>query len=293
VERVDNEQVVCQIKRIQEDPDTDYGYRKITYALMILGFLINHKKVYRLMNEHQLLKDHHQKCSRTYVRYRKVLPTEPLCVLEMDIKMVWVEQHRRFAYVLSVIDTFTRVLLGWKVAYSVKQDTVKALWEELIEAHLQPNDCLSRQMNIEIRNDNDSRFIARSVQTFFKENSLKQVFTHPYTPQENGHIESFHAILSRKLSRYQFWALKDLEQCLTVFYEKYNNHRLHSGTLFLPPMVFWDCWERGVVETSIDEKKRTIKHKLLIPYHQLAQTMNMERTHCSRDIFIEDAAIVE
>ena len=88
VERVPNEQVVSYIETIQQDPDTDYGYRKITYALMILGYLINHKKVYRLMNEHQLLKDHHQKCPRTYVRYRKVLPTEPLCVLEMDIKMV-------------------------------------------------------------------------------------------------------------------------------------------------------------------------------------------------------------
>jgi hypothetical protein len=29
---------------------------------------------------------------------------------------------------------------------------------------------------------------------FFVENHLNQVFTHPYTTQENGHIESFHAI---------------------------------------------------------------------------------------------------
>ncbi|HLW07675.1 MAG TPA: IS3 family transposase [Marinilabiliaceae bacterium] len=45
------------MKTISEDPDTDYGYRKMTYALMILGYIINHKKVYRLMHEHHLLKD--------------------------------------------------------------------------------------------------------------------------------------------------------------------------------------------------------------------------------------------
>jgi transposase InsO family protein len=39
---------------------------------------------------------------------------------------------------------------------------------------------------------------AKLIQEFFKENYLNQVFTHPYTPQENGHIESFHAILAKK-----------------------------------------------------------------------------------------------
>lgn len=50
-----NTEVVDEMKTISEDPDTDYGYRKMTYALMILGYVINHKKVYRLMNEHHLL----------------------------------------------------------------------------------------------------------------------------------------------------------------------------------------------------------------------------------------------
>lgn len=53
----------------------------------------------------------------------KVLPTEPLQVLEMDIKFVWVEEHRRHAYILTVIDTFSRVLLGRKTAYAIKQQT--------------------------------------------------------------------------------------------------------------------------------------------------------------------------
>jgi transposase InsO family protein len=123
----------------------------------------------------------------------------------------------------------------------------------IIETNLQPHDCLKRQMNIEIRNDNDSRFVAQSVQQFFRDNHLGQVFTHPYTPQENGHIESFHAILSEKLGRYNFWSLGDLEQCLTLFYDKYNNQRLHSATLYLPPMVFWECCEKGMVKTTVDE----------------------------------------
>ena len=44
-----NTDVVQKIKEIQSDPDTDYGYRKMATALMLLGYLINHKKAYRLM----------------------------------------------------------------------------------------------------------------------------------------------------------------------------------------------------------------------------------------------------
>lgn len=275
VEHVSNDEVIAHIKELQSDPDTNYGYHKMTFALMLLGFIINHKKVYRLMDLFQLLKEKCQKPVRTFVQYLKVMPLAPLQVLEMDIKFVWVEEHRRHAFILTVIDTFSRVVLGWTAGFQIKQETVKQLWSRIIENHLQPHDCLKRQMNIEIRNDNDSRFVARSVQQFFRDNHLEQVFTHPYTPQENGHIESFHAILSEKLGRYNFWSLSDLEQCLTLFYEKYNNQRLHSATLYLPPMIFWYCWQKGMVETKVDEKKRKIRFRLLAPYQQLSGDLSL------------------
>ena len=128
------------------------------------------------MKENLLLKDVAKKAQRTFVKYRKVLPTGPLRVIEMDIKYVWVNQHSRYAFILTVIDTYTRVVLAWEVAYQIKQTLVKQVWEKVITNFLQPYDCLNRDFQIEIRNDNDSRFIAKSVQEFFQENHLNQVF---------------------------------------------------------------------------------------------------------------------
>lgn len=277
-----NADVIQQITDFQEDPDTDYGYHKMTYALLILGYLINHKKVYRLMHEGHLLKDRYQKAPKQYARYRKVMPTRPLEVLEMDIKFVWVEEYRRHAFVFTIIDTFTRVILYWQSAYQFKQGQVKRAWEYIIENYLQPFDCLNEKIHIEVRNDNDSRFAAKTVQQFFAENKLNQVFTHPYTPQENGHIESFHAILSQMLARYTFWSIEQLDQCLTAFYEKYNFIRLHSSTAYLPPMVFWKCWQEGLIEMKINEKCRTIKFKLKVQYPQLSGIMNLREVPCSQ-----------
>jgi transposase InsO family protein len=281
VKQVPNQAVVEQIKETHLDPDTIYGYHKMTYVLLILGFIINHKKVYRLMSENNLLRDRSLKPARPFVKYRKVMPCSPLELLEMDIKFVWVEEYRRYAYVLTVLDTFTRVVLCWHVAYQIRQAQVKSIWEYIIENYLQPYDCLGKNIQIEIRNDNDSRFLARKVQQFFKENHLMQVFTHPYTPQENGHIESFHAILSAKLGRQIFWSLVELEQCLILFYEKYNNHRLHSSTCYLPPIIFWNCWEQGLIKRIVNEKERKVKFRLLIPYHELSGNMNLREVPCS------------
>lgn len=271
-----NTELIALMRLIHQDQDTDYGYQKMTVALKLAGYQINRKKVYRIMKESQMLKEKHEKPSKEYVKYRKVFPAQPYEVLEMDIKFVWVEEFKMHAYILTTIDTFTRVVLHRYTAYSIKKQDVKRAWESIITDHLQPNDCLEKKIQIEVRNDNDSRFCAKVIQEFFKENHLNQVFTHPYTPQENGHIESFHAILAKKLKPYNFYTLGELEQVLVLFYEKYNNQRLHSSVCNLPPNVFLECWNNALIEQTRDNRKRTIKFKLKIPYYQISGNTSWE-----------------
>lgn len=270
-----NEQVIEQIKEAQSDPEQVQGYHGIRAYLRLLGYVINHKKVYRLMKENQLLQDKKTRAPRQYVQYRKVVPQGPLEVIEMDIKFSWVEEHQKHAYILSVLDTFTRAALAWQVAYRITQYQVKTLWEQVILNHLQPADMLRKEIRIEVRNDNDGRFAAHTVQAFFKENKLNQCFTHPYTPQENGHIESFHAILSRSLNRKTFWKIEDLELFLALFYGKYNNKRLHGSLAHLPPLIFWEQWELGNIQRTELQRKK-VKFKLKIPHYHLSGIVNLK-----------------
>lgn len=235
---IPNIKVVSMIKEIHQNLDIKYGYIKMSYELKIKELIINKKKVYRLMKEHNLLEKKHQYKEKTYAKYRKVLPEHPLHVLEMDIKFVWVEQAKKHAYILTIIDTFTRHVLYYTLSFSITKEDVKQAWENIIINHLQPNECLEKAINIEIRDDNDKRFSALMVRDFFKENHLNQVFTHPYTPQENGHIESFHAILSNHFKTYSFWSLEELEQNLVLFYEFYNNSRIHGSLAYTSPRIF-------------------------------------------------------
>lgn len=97
------------------------------------------------MKQSLMLKDRYQKATREFVKYRKVLPSQSLEVLEMNLKFVWVERDRKHAFVLTVIDTFTRVVLGRKTAFNIKQHMVRQLWGRIIENYLQPCDCFNRQ----------------------------------------------------------------------------------------------------------------------------------------------------
>ncbi|MGB4813209.1 MAG: integrase core domain-containing protein [Methylophilaceae bacterium] len=268
---VHNTTIVDEIIELQVDPDTLYGYRKATKSLNLKGYLINSKKVYRLMKKHQLLQEKAPKPAKTFAKYRKLLPEGPLRLLEMDIKMTWIESVKKHAYTLTLIDTYTRVLLHRLTQYSIKKNDVKMFWDYVVQEYLQTEDCLKRKIHIEVRNDNDKRFSAALIQDYFKENHLNQVFTHPYTPQENGHIESFHAILDKHLRPFLFWDIKELEDNLEIFYNKYNHMRLHGSTAYLPPIIFWKLNDMGLINKKVDVKNRKLKFKLKIPYHEVAK----------------------
>lgn len=287
--RVENKQVILTIFDYHKDIDTTYGYHKMTFQLKQIGYYINHKKVYRLMHENNLLQPKHKKSPKNYAKYRVVCPESPLSLIEMDIKLVWITEHRCHAYILTIIDTFTRFALYRTVGYTMKSHQVKRACEYVIENYFQPADMLNKQIDIEIRNDNGPQFIAKTVRDFFKTNQINQVFTHPYTPQENGHIESFHAILSNSLGKNPFWSLQELENKLDDFYPKYNSERLHSSIANLSPYNFWILWENNLIERKIMKHKK-VKFKLKIPYQELSGKMNLKEVPC---LFVEGLDVLK
>jgi putative transposase len=254
------------IKRVFDEPLTDYGYHRMTSSLQLSGFYINHKKVYRLMREARLLRARSHQTPKDYVKYRVVCPEGSLRLMEMDIKQIWVEGLQRRAFVLTILDVFTRCVLYWEASFSMKQQQVEAAWQQVIENHLEPAGALAWELHIEIRSDNGPQFCAQKMREFFKENYLAQTFTHPYTPQENGHIESFHAIVARALRGENFTDATHLRNWLTRFYTYYNYERIHTGSLCLPPMTFASLWEEGhITRTVISEKERKVRFQLQPP----------------------------
>lgn len=267
---VDNAEVVKKIVEIKVDPDRSNWYKLITIALKIMGYYINHKKVYRLMYEYLLLEDNRNRRGREFVKYRRVTPTGPLQVLEMDIKYYWIHEKRRYAFVLTIIDAYTRYALTWSSGYSMKAIHVKQAWEYVVAEFLQPVGVSSDGLDIDItvRSDNGKQFNSEIMTSFFNANNIRHEFTRPYTPEENGHIESFHGIIGKALKKDRFSSLENLENRLKKFYSSYNNQRSHSGTKGIPPAKFWALHELGKIEV-IYLKNRAQAFKLKVAYQDI------------------------
>lgn len=276
INRRSNEEVVVAIIAILSDKDLPNWYRLVAATLQVQGWYINHKKVYRLEQENGLLRKAKKRKGRNFVKFRRVSPSGPLRIIEMDIKYVWIAGKARYAYVLTILDTFTRFALHWSVGYAMKQQQVKAAWDKVIVKYLQPADLLGQQISVEIRNDNGKQFCSEMIQKYFQDNHLNQVFTHPYSPEENGHVESFHKTLGGSLKGGYFHCLKDLENRLQKFYLTYNNRRQHSSIAMLSPSMFWSLWEDGQIEMITFEKKKA-RFKLTLPLQDVLSWNNIHR----------------
>lgn len=271
---IPDEEIVMLIKELLELDFVDYGYIKVTHWLHQRGIIINKKKVYRLMSENGLLnKSFKKSVSRTYVKYTRVLPVKPFEVLEMDIKCIYVHGTGQNALLLSIIDTFNRRNLGWICKYSIRKEDVKTLIDYLVLEHLQYENLISEKVDVIIRSDNGSQFISRMVREYMSDNFIIQEFTRPATPQQNGHIESFHAVVGRLVAeKYEFEDLSHLRSVLEAFFDFYNNRRIHSSICYLPPEVFQWAWNNMMVTLDLTVKDQRRRFKLIdIPVNVVNQ----------------------
>jgi putative transposase len=139
---VNQDTVVESIKAILSHEFIDCGYRLMTSYLQRDGYRINHKKLYRIMSGEGLLKlenrTNRSGSGRKFVKYRKVNTVKPFECLEMDIKMVWVPNVGKNAYLLSIIDVHTRRILKDYFSFSIKQDKVITFLSDLFLEYQYP-----------------------------------------------------------------------------------------------------------------------------------------------------------
>ena len=231
---VSNDQVIEAIRSLISGPYNAYGYQSVNEDLRELGYWINEKKTYRLMDQHRLLLGKVIRCQgkRTWVQYRKITASKPLEYLCLDIKYVWVHGEGRWYYLLSIMDVFSRKILHWIFQKSVRKVDVINMLRLL---HLRYN-----LKGVIIRNDNGSQFLANQVRSLLIQLEARQEFTHVATPEENSYIEAFHSILQRELiDRYEFSSYYEAKRHLEQYMQWYNYQRKHKRLGRITPHAKW------------------------------------------------------
>lgn len=235
---VNEDSVIKSIENILSHEFIDCGYKVMTEYLKRDGYIINHKKVYRIMGNTGLLRPNSRiirsGSGRKFVKFRKVKTSYPMECLEMDIKMIWIPNMGKNAYLLSVIDVHTRKILDYKLAFTIKQGEVIELLSVIFKNYPIPKSMI-------IRSDNGSQFIAKNVRDYIHLIGVEQEFTHVATPEENAHIEAYHGTLKRDIfDRIEYRTFGEIEQIIKRYVVFYNNERIHGLLGKITPNEKWD-----------------------------------------------------
>ncbi len=256
--QVDDTLVIEEIKGILSQEFCCYGYHNITDELREMGYIINHKKVYRLMKKQNLLlgKVISTSGKRQFVKHRKIEATRPMEYLCLDIKYVWVAGESRNFYLLTVLDVFTRIAIEQIFQKSIRKMDVINIFRRINSAF--------GIKGVTVRNDNGSQFIANDVKQFLRTAEANQEFTHIATPEENAYIEAFHSIVQREvIDRFEFQGFYEAKLTLQAHRDWYNNRRRHA-TLGTVPVKKWNGYFGGLLpfDTIYNMNKETISQYL-------------------------------
>jgi transposase InsO family protein len=221
-----------------------YGYRRITEILCILGWVVNHKRVYRIWRQGGLRipqkrskKKHHNGNGLNACDQRP--PEYMNHIWSYDIMEDKLENGRKVR-ILNIIDEFTRECLASEVGFSIKQHDVIDLLRYLL---------LVRGCPAYIRSDNGSEFTAWRVKRFLKDLDVDTLFIEPGSPWENGYVESFNSRMRDELLDGElFLHIDEMKYVVERWRMDYNHYRPHSSLGYMTPAGFAElCRQAGCI----------------------------------------------
>jgi putative transposase len=259
---VSNDIVVKEIINLISPEYHDYGYKVSSELLKRMGYNINPKKVNRLMRDNNLLHPQMMKqepLDKLWIKYTSPPLDGPFKTIEADIKYVYIHGENRNAFLLTFLCTFCRYAPVWDLEYSMRNAQVIDLVMDFIHHTIVKENIDKEKTKVVIRTDNGPQFIAKKLASALDTIGLTHEYINPGTPQQNGHIESFHNTVTRLVcNRNIFGDLNHARSIFQEFFFAYNNTRVMKSLLYYPPKQFLKLWESGLIGIKKDKRNREI-----------------------------------
>lgn len=222
-----------------------YGYRRVTHALRRQGWVVNAKRVMRVMREEALLcqvKRHFVGTTDSrhdFGGYPNLLAeqrlSEPNQAWVADI--TYIRLPTTFCYLAAILDAFSRRVVGWELSAHIDTDLTLAALERAL-ASRQPAPGLIHHSDHGVQYAS-TRYVARLAAAGAQ--SSMAAIGNVY---ENALAESFFATLKREeVYLHEYRSLAEAEANLEHFIDAvYNHKRLHSSLGYRPPSEFEEHW---------------------------------------------------
>lgn len=210
-----------------------YGTRRMAAQLSReLGVPINRKRVQRIYRQLGWTRPSMRKNDllRSAVN-RRPKPTRPNELWEADLTYIHCGIDG-WAYSFNVEDVFSREWVGYVFdKYAVKENAILSVEKALIK---HPD-----AVGVRLRTDHGAQYGSRAFKESMRVLGVRQEFIAVNTPEQNGHMESFHKTLKREyVWTRDFQSFQEAAEALQEAYVDYNQNRIHSALGYITPLEY-------------------------------------------------------
>jgi putative transposase len=207
-----------------------FGYRRLHVLLKWEGYLVNHKKLFRLYREEKLAVRRRGGRKRAIgTRAPMMVPMVPNDRWSLDFVSDQLTDGRRFR-ILTVVDDCTRECLTLVADTSLSGTRVARELDRLMTERCKPRMVVS---------DNGTELTSNAILTWADQSHVAWHYIAPGKPTQNAFIESFNGRLRDELlNETLFTSLAQARVVLGRWRADYNDARPHSQLGWKTPREF-------------------------------------------------------
>ena len=218
-----------------------YGRPRMTKELRKRGWVVNPKRVRRLMREDNLLcvrkrkfvvttdSNHGRKIYPNLARKMILTGTDQLWVADIT----YIRLRDEFVFLAVILDAYSRRVIGWALDRTLEDElTLSALRMALAQRIVQPG--------LVHHSDRGTQYASSDYTDLLKDYGITISMSRKGNPWDNAACESFMKTLKyEEVYRNEYRDLAEARASIREFLEKIHNpKRLHSALGYLPPVEF-------------------------------------------------------
>lgn len=218
-----------------------YGYRRVQRGLRDQGWIVNHKRVARIMAEDSLLAVRRRKFIVT-TESRHALPVYRNLAAHLELTgidqlwvadMTYIRLREQFLYLAVVLDAFSRRVVGWALDDSLHAPLVLTALRRALQER-------NPRAGLVHHSDRGIQYASQQYMALLEEHGIEPSMSRAGNPYDNAKCESFIKTLKQEeIYTRDYRDRAELELHIAEFIEQYyNRRRLHSALDYRSPERF-------------------------------------------------------
>jgi transposase InsO family protein len=233
--------------------DRHCGYRRIREFLKRDGWVVNHKRVLRLMREDNLLSIRWRRFVVTTdsAHAWRIYPNLARSMVVSDINRLWVGDityirlQQEFVYLAVLLDVYSRRVIGWSLSRQLNSE----LAQEALEMALKQRRPAAGLVH---HSDRGVQYACGDYVKRLETHGITISMSRPGNPYDNAWAESFMKTLKvEEVDGRRYRNFDHAQSRIATFIEEiYNQQRLHSALEYRSPIEFETSLRKSMIEIS-------------------------------------------